>query len=190
MLGKQGGFTGFSSESVAPSLFRNYCSNAWGKRAGIQYLGEEICQAPSEKLPALVYLGQMNKLCLPLFLSTQIHVYNCSFKWLSGLPLCLFGLESTSFAAHTGFILSLGAKRNRDIGKTFELCRTRGLYPQKSSSGWWVPVVPRTNLLGRLRSRLGQNSASAQQVSSQPGLSQADFGFCICEQVLSSSGNG
>lgn len=43
--------------------------------------------------------------------------------------------------------------------------------------------MPKTNLPGRLESRLRQNSTSALPVSWQPGPSRADFGLCIRKQA-------
>lgn len=97
MWGKQGGFTGFSSELVVSLLFVNDWQQCLGKNSWYVVPGRR-------NMPGIlwnVYLGCMNKPCLLLFLSPQIHACNCSYKWLSGPHLCMSGPEPTSWASRS-----------------------------------------------------------------------------------------
>jgi len=92
------------------------------------------------------------------------------------------GVEPAYLVARKGFILPFRDKRRHDIGKKLEPHR-RVLVGGESQ---WCPGPTSRADPGF---RLGQTSASAQPVSSQPGLSQTDSGLRICEQELSSGGN-
>lgn len=132
----------------------------------------------------------MNKPRLLLFLSPQLPTYNCSFKQLSELPLCVFGLESASLAAHKGFILSLRDKRSHDTGKKLSHAELEAYIPRRAQVGGgsqWCPEPPTS--WGDSGPGWGKTVPQLSQPPHEPGLSQADFGLRICEQVLFSSGN-